>query len=69
MYVYTVLNMSDRDLMFLPSHMSLLSMSAMTLRLTYFEIRIMPEKQFDKKRLRCMFSSILNKAHCRSVIA
>ena len=31
-----------------PNHMCLLSVNAMALLLTYFEIRILPEKQFDK---------------------
>ena len=42
--------------MFSPNYMCLLSVNAMTLLLTYFEIRIMREKQFDKKRLCWMFS-------------
>ena len=45
-YVYTVLNISDRDLMFSPNHMCLLLVNAMTLLSTYFEIRIMPEKLY-----------------------
>ena len=48
-YLYTVLNISDSDLMFSPNHMCLLSVSmvnAMTLLLTYFKIRIMPEKLY-----------------------
>ena len=45
-YVYTVLNITDKDLMFSPKHMCLLSVNAMTLLLTYFEIRIMPEKLY-----------------------
>ena len=45
-YVDTVLNISDRDLMFSPNNMCVLSVNAITLLLTYFEIRIMPEKLY-----------------------
>ena len=46
-YVYAILNISD--LMFSPNHMCLLSVNAMTLPLTYFEIGIMPERLYDNK--------------------
>ena len=49
-YVDTVLNISDRDLMFSPNNMCVLSVNAITLLLTYFEIRIMPEKLYLIKR-------------------
>ena len=49
-YVYTVLNISDRDFMFSPNHICLLSMNAMTLFLTYFESRIMAERLFLIKK-------------------
>ena len=52
-YVSTVLNISDRDLMFSPNHMCLLSVNAMTLLLTYFEIRIMPKKMIKNDYARC----------------
>ena len=45
-YVYTVLNITDKDLMFSPKHMCLLSVNTMTLLLTYVKIRIMPEKLY-----------------------
>ena len=46
-YVYAILNISD--LIFSPNHMCLLSVNAMTLPLTYFENRIMPERLYDNK--------------------
>ena len=49
-YVYTVINISNRDLMFSPNHMCLLSVNAITLLLIYFEIKIMSEKVYLMKK-------------------
>ena len=48
-YVYTVINISNRDLMFSPNRICLLSVNAITLLLIYFEIKIMSEKVYLMK--------------------